>query len=137
MILNRIIFTISVCLALNNKVLSQKMPDIFELKNHFSEMTKVEPRKFKLAPQENEISLVFNVLFVGYKNFVSSQDMPNKCVFKHSCSEYSNEAIKKFGLIKGGLTAFDRLSRCHAFSRKNYKIDPETNLLIDPLTNEY
>jgi putative component of membrane protein insertase Oxa1/YidC/SpoIIIJ protein YidD len=137
MTLNRIISIITICLTISNISIGQQLPSLNKLKSHFVALSKIEPRKFKLSPQTNEINLSLNLLFVGYKNYVSSQDQPNKCVFQHSCSEYCSDAIKQFGLIKGGLTAFDRLSRCHGFNRKNYEIDPLTNLLIDPLTNDY
>lgn len=35
------------------------------------------------------------------------------CRFYPTCSEYSEEAIQKFGILKGGKLTLLRLSRCH------------------------
>lgn len=39
------------------------------------------------------------------------------CRFHPSCSEYSYQAIEKYGVIRGGLKAISRLFRCHPFSK--------------------
>jgi putative membrane protein insertion efficiency factor len=41
---------------------------------------------------------------------------PPACRFYPSCSQYAIEALKKFGLIKGGWLSVKRLSRCHPFN---------------------
>jgi len=38
------------------------------------------------------------------------------CRFYPTCSEYSRQAIERFGLIKGGLKAVYRLLRCQPFN---------------------
>lgn len=39
------------------------------------------------------------------------------CRFKPTCSEYTYEAIDKYGVIKGGLKGLWRVCRCHPFSK--------------------
>lgn len=39
------------------------------------------------------------------------------CRFYPSCSEYSYQAIEKYGLLKGGVKAIWRILRCNPFSR--------------------
>lgn len=39
------------------------------------------------------------------------------CRFTPTCSEYSIQAIEKFGILKGGLVAFWRVLRCNPFNR--------------------
>jgi len=39
------------------------------------------------------------------------------CRFKPTCSEYSFEAIKKYGLARGGTKAVWRVLRCNPWSR--------------------
>ena len=38
---------------------------------------------------------------------------PASCRYVPSCSEYGYEAIKKFGVLKGGLLTAKRICSCH------------------------
>jgi putative component of membrane protein insertase Oxa1/YidC/SpoIIIJ protein YidD len=73
---------------------------------------------------------VVSFLFLGYKAFLSSQDA-SRCGFSPSCSEYAVLSVKRFGLIVGVMSAFDRLSRCNGLSPELYDYDEDKNLLID------
>lgn len=79
---------------------------------------------------KNEIEGVFSGLFLFYKTFFSSQDL-TVCTFTPSCSEFGILAVKKFGLIKGGVMTMDRLTRCNGLSPSNYEVDKKTMLLKD------
>ena len=46
----------------------------------------------------------------------------NSCVFYPTCSEYTREALEKYGILKGSLLGFLRILRCHPW-QKNH-IDP-------------
>lgn len=51
----------------------------------------------------------------------ASEEIRRKCLFKPTCSEYAIIAIQKYGMIKGGIKAYDRLfHRCRG---RIYKID--------------
>ena len=39
--------------------------------------------------------------------------IPSSCRFQPPCSQYSKEAILKYGLIKGVLLSLKRIIRCH------------------------
>lgn len=39
------------------------------------------------------------------------------CRFRPTCSEYTYQAIKKYGLLGGGLLGLKRIVRCHPFGR--------------------
>jgi len=45
---------------------------------------------------------------------------PSSCRFTPTCSEYSIEAIKKYGVIKGGILSVKRISRCHPLNPGGY-----------------
>ena len=49
-----------------------------------------------------------------------SPHTPPSCRFTPTCSAYAYEAIRKYGVIKGGWLAVKRIVRCHPF----YKGDP-------------
>ncbi len=80
----------------------------------------------------NELKTVSSVLFMFYKEFISSQDI-NSCVFTPSCSVYAIESVNKKGLLKGLMASFDRITRCSALAYGYYDIDRKTNLNIDPV----
>jgi uncharacterized protein len=43
-----------------------------------------------------------------------------KCRFTPSCSVYAVEALKKYGLLKGGWMAIRRFSSCHPWGRHGH-----------------
>jgi putative component of membrane protein insertase Oxa1/YidC/SpoIIIJ protein YidD len=88
------------------------------------------------ANNKNEIQLTLSALFLFYKAFFSSQDA-NSCGFSPSCSEYAILSIRKLGLLRGGMAAFDRLSRCNGLNAADYSRDMKTGLLIDPVTETH
>jgi hypothetical protein len=49
-----------------------------------------------------------------------SQVMPPSCRFTPTCSQYTHEAISKYGLLKGGYLGVKRLARCHPFYPGGY-----------------
>jgi putative membrane protein insertion efficiency factor len=47
-----------------------------------------------------------------YKRFVSPL-LPNRCRFHPTCSDYTIEALRRHGLLRGGAMAAGRLLRCN------------------------
>jgi len=45
-----------------------------------------------------------------------SRVMPPSCRFQPTCSQYTFEAIGKYGMIKGIALGVRRLARCHPFN---------------------
>jgi len=43
-----------------------------------------------------------------------------KCKYYPTCSEYTKQAIKKYGCIKGCLKGSKRILKCNPFSRGGY-----------------
>jgi len=53
-------------------------------------------------------------LIKGYKIAISPL-LGNHCRFHPSCSEYTYQAIKKYGLLQGVYLGVKRLLKCHPF----------------------
>ncbi len=54
-----------------------------------------------------------------------SPSLPNTCRFYPSCSEYSRQAIEKYGALKGTYMAIKRVLRCHPLNSGGYDPVPE------------
>lgn len=48
----------------------------------------------------------------GYQ-LLLSPFLPASCRFEPSCSEYAIEALRRFGVVRGGWCSFKRVLRCH------------------------
>ncbi|MFN0036375.1 MAG: membrane protein insertion efficiency factor YidD [Saprospiraceae bacterium] len=108
--------------------------DISLLQKAFAVAPKVRlSEQFALSRENpNELQAVLSGLFLFYKSFFSSQDN-QRCSFHPSCSEYGLEAVKKFGVVRGIIGTFDRLTRCNGFSPEQYDIDMQRRVLKDPV----
>jgi uncharacterized protein len=61
----------------------------------------------------------FLIKFVSfYQRFLSPLKRPS-CVFYPTCSEYTKEALEKYGVFKGLRLSFFRIIRCHPWQKNN------------------
>ena len=60
----------------------------------------------------NILSYMLIKLIKGYKFFISPL-LGNSCRYLPTCSEYSIEALKEFGLFKGIFISLKRILSCH------------------------
>ncbi len=51
-----------------------------------------------------------------YQKFLSPKD---KCVFYPTCSEYTKQAIDKYGSLRGIYLGFFRILRCHPWQKNH------------------
>jgi len=61
----------------------------------------------------------FLFLIKVYQTLISPLT-PATCRFQPTCSHYSIEALKKYGLFKGGWLAIKRISSCHPWGGSGY-----------------
>ena len=54
-----------------------------------------------------------------YQNTLS-RVLPSTCRFYPSCSQYTYEAIAKYGFFRGGWLGAKRILRCHPFNPGGY-----------------
>ncbi len=61
----------------------------------------------------------FIFLINFYRKYISPLKPPT-CRFYPTCSEYSKEALEKYGVIKGGYLSVIRILKCHPFHPGGY-----------------
>jgi putative membrane protein insertion efficiency factor len=52
------------------------------------------------------------ILLIKIYQYIISPAIGPKCRFTPSCSQYSVQALQKYGLIKGGWLSIKRISKC-------------------------
>lgn len=58
-------------------------------------------------------------LIIIYRQFISPL-LPPSCRFYPTCSQYAQEAIVRYGVIKGGWLFMKRFFKCHPFHPGGY-----------------
>jgi putative membrane protein insertion efficiency factor len=56
-------------------------------------------------------------LLVFYKKHISGTGIGNHCRFVPTCSEYTYEAVNKYGVLKGLFLGLKRVLKCNRFSK--------------------
>jgi uncharacterized protein len=109
-------------------------------------LSKIPPDPFKrpyiyrdessVIKKFNPVSLLFGGSLYIYQN-VLSKHISADCLFTPGCSEFSKQAIKEEGLIKGTFMSIDRVNRCNriaAVDLRNYSLDHKTGKYPDPVS---
>jgi hypothetical protein len=60
------------------------------------------------------------ILIKIYRKYISPLKGSNTCRFYPTCSQYSLEAIEKYGSIKGSYLSVKRVLKCHPFHPGGY-----------------
>ncbi|MGE0568707.1 MAG: membrane protein insertion efficiency factor YidD [Bacteroidia bacterium] len=53
------------------------------------------------------------IIFVKFYQAAISPLLPNACRYSPTCSQYTIEALEKYGFFKGIWLGFKRIIRCH------------------------
>ena len=65
------------------------------------------------------LSWLMLALIAFYRTCISPLTPP-ACRYTPTCSQYAQEAIKKYGPFKGGWLALKRIGRCQPFSKRDW-----------------
>jgi putative membrane protein insertion efficiency factor len=65
------------------------------------------------------VTFPFIILIKIYQLLISPL-FPSSCRYTPTCSHYTMEALKKYGLFKGGWLGIKRISRCHPWGGSGY-----------------
>lgn len=57
------------------------------------------------------------IFLIEKYQIVSRKFLPKMCIYTPTCSEYTKQAIQKYGLLKGLYIGFKRICRCHPFHK--------------------
>ena len=76
----------------------------------------------RLTMQESKTSLfAYPLIFIIYMyRYSLSSIIGNQCRFMPTCSHYAEDALKKYGAVKGSVMAVKRIFRCHPWHAGGY-----------------
>ena len=60
------------------------------------------------------------ILLIKIYQLLISPLFPSSCRYTPTCSHYTMEALKKYGLLKGGWLGIKRISSCHPWGGSGY-----------------
>lgn len=72
---------------------------------------------------EGSVKRIIALPFIGLIRFYQkciSPLTPPACRYTPTCSQYAIEAIRKYGVAKGGWLAIKRIARCHPWGGSGY-----------------
>ena len=46
--------------------------------------------------------------------------LPSQCRFEPTCSRYTEQAIERYGIVRGSVMGMRRIGRCHPWSPGGY-----------------
>lgn len=76
-----------------------------------------------VAPEQVGLPARVGLMALSFYKAYLSVLFAGQCRFVPSCSQYSYEAVERFGLARGSWLTLKRLLRCHPFSGK-FGFDP-------------
>ena len=68
----------------------------------------------------NKVLSAGAIFFIRLYQLLLSPLLPGACRYTPTCSQYAIEALKKYGVFKGGYLALKRLLRCHPWGGSGY-----------------
>ena len=57
------------------------------------------------------------ILLIRFYQKNISKSFGRRCIFYPTCSEYTRQAVDKYGIIKGNMLGIKRILKCNPFSK--------------------
>ncbi len=135
----KILCTIVLYLVVSNAY-TQNLEEDFTLINN-SPTFHIEKRKVEylfaheksFIKKYNPVSLLLGSSLYIYQKYISPQ-LSGSCLYQPSCSSFSMQAIRTFGLLKGTLVTADRLMRCNQLAALDIfvlNLDKHTHKVVE------
>ena len=67
------------------------------------------------------------IFLIRFYQVVISPILPSACRFEPTCSQYTLEALKVHGLLKGGFLGVKRILSCNPWGKRGYDPVPPKN----------
>jgi len=68
----------------------------------------------------NKIFTNISISTINLYRYLISPLLGNNCRYLPTCSEYTKESIKKYGVIKGFWFGLKRILKCHPWGKGGY-----------------
>jgi len=68
----------------------------------------------------NKIFTNISISTINLYRYLISPLLGNNCRYLPTCSEYTKESIKKYGVIKGFWLGLKRIVKCHPWGKGGY-----------------
>ncbi|MEK9713255.1 MAG: membrane protein insertion efficiency factor YidD [Thalassolituus sp.] len=62
---------------------------------------------------------------IAVYRYAISPMLPSRCRYYPTCSSYADEAIRRYGIIRGGALALRRIGRCHPWGGHGVDLVPD------------
>jgi putative membrane protein insertion efficiency factor len=79
----------------------------------------------KILKKMNRLLIFPFIVLIKFYQTLISPLLGSNCRYQPTCSEYSIEALKTWGLFKGLLISLKRIFKCHPWGGKGYDPVPK------------
>jgi len=77
---------------------------------------------------KNNIIIRILTSLIRVYQYLISPILPKSCRFYPTCSEYTRQALEKFGVFKGSWLGIKRILRCHPFHAGGFDPVPDKEI---------
>ena len=117
----------------NVNLINVELYNALQRKDNLCRFLNGEFMRVYIIDMENDLKKLFRIHLIMKKSIITSfilflisiyqkisRHTPPVCRFYPTCSEYTRQAIEKYGAVKGSMLAGWRILRCNPFSKGGY-----------------